>query len=144
MVIPGYEPAAPVPRSAPHLDDVLAAVRATYRRVDPAEAAAVHARGGLLVDIRPAAQRAREGGFPGAVVIERNVLEWRLAPSSDHRIPEVAGADHEVVVACSEGYASSFAAAALRLLGLRNATDLIGGFQAWSAAGLPVIPPADT
>ena len=97
------------------------------------------AEGARLVDIRPVAQRAREGGVPGALVIERNVLEWRLDPAGSHRIPEAV--DHGVhwIVVCSEGYASSLAAASLRELGLHRATDLDGGFVAWAAAGLPTL-----
>ena len=117
---------------------VLADARTRLLRVAPQQAHAEHAAGALLVDIRPAAQRAVEGGVPGAVVIERNVLEWRLDPASPDRIPAVTGHDQVVVVVCSEGYSSSLAAAALQDLGFRNATDLVGGFQAWKATGLPV------
>jgi rhodanese-related sulfurtransferase len=90
------------------------------------------------VDIRPAAQRAEEGQVPGALVIERNVLEWRLDPVSDARLPEAGSYDLRVIVMCSEGYASSLAAASLHDLGLSAATDLAGGFRAWARAGLPV------
>jgi rhodanese-related sulfurtransferase len=83
------------------------------------------------------AQRAAEGEVPGALIIERNVLEWRLDPASPHRIPEASSYDVQVVLLCSGGYATSLAAAALQDLGLRRATDVIGGFQAWAAAGLP-------
>ena len=106
----------------------------------PHEAAARVARGAVLVDIRPAAQRAREGEVPGALVVERNVLEWRFDPASDARLPQATGYDVDVVVLCSEGYTSSLAADALRTLGLRRATDVVGGFQAWAAAGLPTHP----
>ena len=119
------------------IDTVLAAARVRLRRLEPAEAAAAMAGGALLVDIRPAAQRAAEGDIPGALVIERNVLEWRLDPHSDARIPEATGPDLHVIVICSEGYSSSLAAADLQDVGLRHATDVIGGFQAWQAAGLP-------
>ena len=90
----------------------------------------------MLVDIRPAAQRAAEGEIPGALIVERNVLEWRFDPASDARLPQ-AGYDLQVIVVCSEGYTSSLAAAALQDLGVRHATDLDGGFRAWKAAGLP-------
>ncbi len=93
--------------------------------------------GALVVDIRPVAQRQRDGELPGAVVIERNVLEWRLDPSSPHRIPEADRTDLRVVVVCDEGYASSLAAATLRDLGLTRATDLVGGFQAWRRERFP-------
>jgi rhodanese-related sulfurtransferase len=122
------------------VDDLLAAARARLRRVTPAEAAAAAARGALLVDTRPLQQRRAEGAIPGALLIERNHLEWRLDPTSDARIPEAEGYDVEVIVVCSEGYASSLAAASLQDLGLHRATDLDGGFQAWRAAGLPVQP----
>ncbi|WP_431681580.1 rhodanese-like domain-containing protein [Kitasatospora sp. KL5] len=121
------------------IEDLVARSRAGVHRPGPAEAYAAVAEGALLVDIRPAAQRAREGGIPGALVIERNVLEWRLDPAGSHRIPEAS--DHGVhwIVVCSEGYASSLAAASLRELGLHRATDLDGGFVAWAAAGLPTL-----
>ena len=124
------------------LDEFLVDARARLDRVDPHEAAARHAAGALLVDTRPVAQRTADGEIPGALVIERNVLEWRLAPSSPWRIPELRdaarAADHDVIVFCNEGYASSLAAATLRELGLTHATDLDGGFVAWRDAGLPV------
>lgn len=120
------------------IDDVLAEARARLDRLSPLDAWAALRDGALLVDIRPAAQRAAEGEVPDAVVIERNVLEWRLDPASDHRIPAATGYDLQVVVLCSEGYTSSLAAAALADLGLHRATDVVGGFHAWSAAGLPV------
>ena len=91
------------------------------------------ARGGLVVDIRPAAQRADEGALPGALVVERNVLEWRLDPTGTHRLPEVTDHDRPVVVVCSEGYASSLAAESLVDLGYHAAGDLAGGYQAWVA-----------
>ncbi|MBO0772128.1 MAG: rhodanese-like domain-containing protein [Actinobacteria bacterium] len=96
--------------------------------------------GALLVDIRPQAQRAAEGEVPGALVVERNVLEWRFDPRSPARLPQASGYDRQVIVMCSESYTSSLAAAALQDIGLRNATDLAGGFLAWKAAGLPVMP----
>lgn len=116
---------------------VLATARARLRRLDPARTVEAVAAGALLVDIRPDWQRAAEGEVPGALLIERNHLEWRLDPSSEARIPAAADHDVAVVVFCSEGYTSSLAAASLQDLGLHRATDLIGGFQAWQAAGLP-------
>jgi rhodanese-related sulfurtransferase len=92
--------------------------------------------GAVLVDIRPAAQRAREGEVAAAVVIERNVLEWRCDPTSDARLPQAVGDDVEWVVLCSEGYTSSLAAASLLDLGLHRATDVIGGYQALKSAGV--------
>jgi rhodanese-related sulfurtransferase len=117
---------------------LLDEARDRLRRLSPAEAADALAAGALVVDTRPAAQREREGEMPGALVIERNVLEWRLDPASPDRVPDVTGYDQVVVVVCSEGYSSSLAAAALQDMGFRNATDVAGGFQAWKAAGLPV------
>jgi len=117
---------------------LLDEARARLHRVDAAGAAAVLASDGLLIDIRPAAQRRAEGEIPGATVIERNVLEWRLDPTSPHRIPPATDHDVPIVIVCSEGYASSLAAATLQDLGLHRATDLIGGFRAWAAAGLPI------
>jgi rhodanese-related sulfurtransferase len=122
-------------------DRVLAGSRARLTRVDPDQAARLMAEGALLVDIRPAAQRARYGEVPGAIVIERNVLEWRLCPDGPDRIAGAEDAGRPVVVMCQEGYASSLAAAALLDLGRSAATDLAGGFAAWQAAGLPTTPP---
>ncbi|MER5349917.1 rhodanese-like domain-containing protein [Kitasatospora sp. NPDC002551] len=119
------------------IDDLLARSRAGVHRPGAEEAHRAQREGALLVDIRPAAQRAAEGEIPGALIIERNVLEWRLDPTGSHRIPEATGHDLEVILVCSEGYASSLAAASLRELGLRRATDLDGGFVGWAAAGLP-------
>lgn len=118
--------------------EVLAAARARLDRVGPRRAAELLAGGALLVDIRPQWQRAEEGEFADALVIERNHLEWRLDPTSDARIPEAASHDVRWIIACSEGYTSSLAAASLQDLGLRHATDLEGGFKAWRTAGMPV------
>lgn len=127
--------AAGAPKS---VDTLLAEARTGLPRVGPREAAAAAAAGGLLVDIRYAALRARDGVIPGALIVERNELEWRLDPLCDHRLAEATGHDLPIVVICNEGYASSLAAVSLRQLGLFRATDLDGGFQAWRAAGLPV------
>ena len=125
------------PPGARTIDEVLADARTRLNRLDPHAAYAAARDGALLVDIRPAAQRAEEGEIPGAAIIERNVLEWRFDPASDARLP-VASYDLQVIVFCSESYTSSLAAAALQDLGLHRATDLAGGFRAWEAAGLPV------
>ena len=114
------------------IDELLDDARAHLDRVAPERLADEVAAGALLVDIRPAADRDQEGELPGAIVIERIHLEWRLDPSSDHRITEAA-ADRRVIVVCNEGYASSLAAATLRQLGVARATDLIGGYRAWRA-----------
>jgi len=127
-----------------HLDDLLADARARLGpRLGPAEAAAALADGALLVDIRPVELRRRDGELPGALIVDRNALEWRLAPTSSHRLAEAGDPGRVVVVVCDEGYASSLAAATLRELGLSGATDLDGGFRAWAAAGLPVSRSAD-
>jgi rhodanese-related sulfurtransferase len=115
------------------IDELLAEARQRIGRVTPAEAAARMAEGALLVDTRPVAQRAREGSVPGALVVERNVLEWRFDPTSDACLPEVTGYDIEVIVLCQEGYSSSLAADTLRALGLARTSDVIGGFAAWAA-----------
>jgi rhodanese-related sulfurtransferase len=112
--------------------------RAGLRRLSPAEAADAFGGGALLVDIRPTEERRHEGEVPGALVVERNVLEWRLDPASADRIPEVTDHEQVIVVVCTEGYASSLVAATLQEMGFRNATDVAGGFQAWKIAGLPV------
>jgi rhodanese-related sulfurtransferase len=132
-------PVLPRPAGARSIDELLADARTRIVRVTPHEAAVRVAAGGVLVDIRPAAQRAREGEVPGALIVERNVLEWRFDPLSDARLPQATGYDVDVIVLCSEGYTSSLAADALRSLGLHRATDVIGGFLAWERAGLPTI-----
>jgi len=119
------------------VDRLVAQARERLHRLTPAEALAAHERGALLVDTRTEAQRKVQGEIPGAVVIDRTVLEWRLDPSSPSRVPELTGPDHEVVVLCRQGYSSSLAAASLQSLGLHRATDVIGGVEAWLAAGLP-------
>lgn len=123
------------------LDRYLATARSTLQRLEPAEAHAATLQGALLVDIRPEFQRRRDGEVPGAIIVERNHLEWRLHPDSPARIPEAAGGDIRWIVLCDEGYASSLAAAALQALGLHRATDVIGGLQAWRAAGMPIGQP---
>jgi rhodanese-related sulfurtransferase len=122
---------------------ILAEARARLRRLDPAAAHRAQRDGAVLVDIRPAGQRSLYGTIPGATVVERNVLEWRFDPRSDARLPIAGSYELPIVVLCQEGYTSSLAAAALLDLGLRRATDLVGGYAAWHAAGLPVAgPPA--
>lgn len=122
------------------IDEILAAARRRLNRLDPAAAQAAMRGGALLVDIRPQAQRTEEGAVPGALIVERNVLEWRFDPRCAAKLPLVTGYDLRVIVMCSRGYTSSLAAASLQDLGLRNATDLDGGFVAWASAGLPVQP----
>jgi len=125
------------PAGARGIEEILADARGRLRRVTPGEAFREQAEGAVLIDIRPASQRAGEGEIPGSAIVERNHLEWRLDPGCDARLPWVTGYDHRIIVVCQEGYTSSLAAAALHDLGLGRATDLIGGFRAWSAAGLP-------
>ncbi len=120
------------------IDEVLADARSRLRRLGPRAAATAQAAGALLIDIRPVEVRCRDGEVPGALIMDRNVLEWRLDPTSAHRLPAISGHEQTIVLLCTEGYASSLAAAALQDLGLTNATDLEGGFAAWAAAGLPV------
>jgi rhodanese-related sulfurtransferase len=127
------------PAGAVPVDELLARVRSRIERVEPVEAWRRLAGGALLVDTRPAEQRDRDGAVPGAVVIDRNVLEWRLDPASPDRLPQVTGYDLEVLVLCNEGYSSSLVADTLRTLGLTRAVDVIGGFVAWAAAGLPIV-----
>jgi rhodanese-related sulfurtransferase len=126
------------------IDDVLAASRVGVHRLTPEELVAAIHRGALVIDTRTESHRRVQGEFPGALVVDRTVLEWRLDPSSPWRIPEATGPDVEVVVLCRQGYSSSLAAASLRAIGLHRATDLAGGVEAWLAAGLPMSAgPAD-
>ena len=126
------------------VDDVLARAREGVDRLSPAQTAAAAARGALVVDTRTPAHRVEQGEFPGALVIDRTVLEWRLDPTCPWRIPEATGPDVEVVVVCRHGFSSSLAVASLRALGLHRATDLAGGVQAWIEAGYPTgTGPAD-
>jgi rhodanese-related sulfurtransferase len=118
------------------IDRILADARGRLHRLAATEVPAALRRGAILVDIRPAAQRAAEGETAAALVIERNVLEWRCDPTSDARLPQAKDNDVEWVVLCSQGYTSSLAAAALLDLGLHRATDVIGGYEALVEAGV--------
>jgi len=129
----------PPPAGSAGIDDLLAAARRRLTRLDPLAVQAAVRSGAVLIDIRPAAQRAAFGEIPGALVVERNVLEWRLDPRSSARLSFADSYDLEVVITCQEGYTSSLAAASLQDLGLHRATDLDGGFAAWRAAGLPTV-----
>jgi rhodanese-related sulfurtransferase len=131
------------PAGARSIDEILAAARGRLDRVTPEQAFGELSAGAALIDIRPAWQRAEHGEIPGSVVIERNHLEWRLDPDSDARLPWADGYDLRPIVICNEGYTSSLAAAALHDLGLLHATDVIGGYQAWRAAGLPTARPQE-
>ena len=120
------------------VDSLLDEARADIDRYTVAQAFDYQQQGALLIDIRPVAQRVEHGVVPNALVIERNVLEWRLDPQCDHRLPEISSYERRVVILCQQGYASSFAAASLRALGYLHVGDVVGGFDAWRAAGLPV------
>ena len=124
--------------AARSIDEILGEARARLRRLGPEEARAAMTSGAVLVDIRSQAQRAGQGVVPGALHVERNVLEWRFDPRSPARLPE-ASYRLRVIVMCVEGYTSSLAAASLQDLGVAGATDLAGGFRAWQRAGLPVL-----
>lgn len=121
------------------IQEVLDAARSRLVRLTPAQARPAWAAGAVIVDIRPAAQRAVEGELPGALVIERNVLEWRFDPASEARLA-VAAYDLQVIVLCQEGYTSSLAAVSLQDLGISRATDVIGGYAAWRESGLIQMP----
>ena len=125
------------PRS--RIDLLLSAARARLHRLTPAEALQAAGHGAVVVDIRPAAQRAEHGDLPGALVVERNVLEWRFDPTSAAAL-RIAHDDLQVIVLCQEGFTSSLAAAALQDIGLHRATDVVGGYAAWVADG--VAPPS--
>jgi rhodanese-related sulfurtransferase len=123
------------------VNELLERARARLQRLTPEQAAAAVGEGALLVDIRQERQLAAGGLVPGATVVHRNVLEWRLDPESGTPDPALAHPEAQVIVICDEGYTSSLAAASLQELGFDRATDVIGGFRAWKAAGLPVTPP---
>ena len=125
-------PVDPAPPQAA-VDRLLALARAGLDRVEPGDLAAEVAAGAVVIDIRPVEQRDRDGELPGAVVVDRNVLEWRLDPTCPYRLPLATSAAVRYVLVCNEGYGSSLAAATLRELGLGRATDLVGGYQAWAA-----------
>jgi rhodanese-related sulfurtransferase len=123
------------------IDDLLAAARGRLKRLTAKDAQAAQVDGAVLIDIRSDRQVGADGTIPGALRIDRNVLEWRLDPTSPHRHPDAPSPEEQVIVVCDAGYQSSLVAATLQDLGLARATELDGGFQAWRAAGLPVAPP---
>ena len=131
--MPASEPGPPT-----SVEQLLAAARAGLERLTPEDAHAAMRDGALLVDIRSDSQRADDGLIPGAHVVARNVLEWRLDPACPHRDPELGRPEARIVLLCDEGYQSSLAAATVRSFGVTAATDVIGGFRGWRAAGLPV------
>ncbi len=124
------------------VQDLLIRSRSTLARLDSIAAHAAQLEGATLIDIRADSQIARDGTIPGALVIARNVLEWRLDPACEYRDPRAPQLHERVIVVCDEGYQSSLVAATLQQLGFQHATDLVGGFQAWRQAGLPVQAPA--
>ena len=121
----------------------LERVRAALDRLTAEQAFAEHRDGALLIDTRTFEQRRVQGVVPGALCIDRTVLEWRLDPTARWCIPEVEGADTRIIVMCRQGFSSSLAAVSLQAIGLTRATDVIGGFEAWRDAGLPVTPFSD-
>jgi rhodanese-related sulfurtransferase len=123
---------------------LLAECRADLDRVQPEQLAAELAAGALIVDTRPWEQRTRDGALPGAVVIDRNVLEWRLDPTSPYRMDGFDDPDRRVIIVCNQGFSSSLAAHTLRRLGLSRATDLVGGYQAWKSSSMPPVTPQET
>lgn len=130
------------PPGAKSIDQILVDARARLDRITPELAHEASMRNAPLIDIRPQAQRETFGEIPGALIIERNVLEWRLDPQSDAHLKDVPGVgtyEVEPIIFCQEGYTSSLAAASLKDLGLANATDMIGGFKAWKDAGLRTV-----
>jgi rhodanese-related sulfurtransferase len=138
--VSGSQPVHSRPAWGRGIGQLLADARTRLDRLDPRAGLQAQRTGAVFVDIRPAAQRAVTGVIPGALVVERNVLEWRFDPESDARLPVADRYDLPIVVYCQEGYASSVAAAALQDLGLMRATDLTGGIAAWQRAGLPLVP----
>jgi rhodanese-related sulfurtransferase len=131
--------------SAPStVDQLLADARSRLRRLTPQQAHTQMARGLRLIDIRSDSQRASDGVIPGSLHVPRNVLEWRLDPLSPHRHPALAHREARIALICHEGYQSSLAAATVACFGLAEVTDVIGGFRAWRAAGLPIKPPPTT
>lgn len=120
------------------IDELLADARSCLERLSAAEALNAMRSGSVLIDIRPDSQIFRDGTIPGALVISRNVLEWRLDPASEHRHPRAPELADHVILLCDEGYQSSLAAATLQKLGFARATDVEGGFRAWRDASLPV------
>ena len=113
------------------IEKILAAARSRLGRIGPEHLASEQVGGALVIDIRPVEQRSRDGALPGAIVIDRNTLEWRLDPACEHHITEITSYEQRIIIVCNEGYSSSLAAALLQELGLHQSTDMIGGFQAW-------------
>lgn len=134
--IPGDRDASGIARHLEH-------TRAALDRLTPDRAFEEWSGGALLIDTRTFEQRRVQGDVPGAMCIDRTVLEWRLDPAEPWHIPEAESRDVRIIVMCRHGYSSSLAAASLQAIGLHRATDIVGGFEAWHAAGLPVTPFTD-
>lgn len=117
---------------------LLSAARSRIQRFEPAQALAAAYGGATIVDIRDEIDRLHNGIVPGSLHIPRTVLEWRLDPESAWRSPYVPGLLHEIILLCNHGFSSSLAAATLLDLGFRHVGDVIGGFEGWREAGLPV------
>jgi rhodanese-related sulfurtransferase len=130
----------PAPRPDLTIDELPAEARSTLTRLDPRESLAATAAGGLIVDIRSDTQRAEQGALPGARVVARNVLEWRFDARTDYCDPVLIAVEGPLILMCAQGFQSSLAAANLQRIGVAGATDMIGGFEAWRAQGLPVLP----
>jgi rhodanese-related sulfurtransferase len=129
-----------VPEGRLTVHDLLARARSRLERLDPRQASEAVRQGAFLVDTRSAEHRREQGIVPGAHIIHPNVLLWRLDPASGHQDPAVGGLERKIIVICAEGYSSSLDAARLQAIGFAEATDVIGGFEAWKRAGLPVQP----
>lgn len=129
------------PRRTIH--DLIEQARSRYERMQPTEAHKATLNGALLIDIRTAGQRKRDGEIPGAVAIDRNVLEWRVDPDSGATHPLIRGLETPTILLCAEGFSSSLAAGALTELGATQVSDVVGGFEAWRAAGLPIARPQE-
>jgi rhodanese-related sulfurtransferase len=127
----------------PAISRHLETARSRLVRVSAERAHDEMSAGALLVDTRTFEQRRVMGDVPGALLIDRTVLEWRLDPTGPWHVDELTGADTRVIVMCRQGFSSSLAAASLQAIGLRYATDIVGGFEAWRGAGLPVEPFSD-
>ena len=123
------------------VEELLAEAAAEIDRLTPAEAREAAQQGALLIDIRPVEQRRRDGLVPEAAIVDRNVLEWRLDPDGEHRNPDLAHRDRQIILICNEGYQSVLAAATLRRFDL-DSCDVIDGVQGWMAANLPLEPTA--
>lgn len=125
------------------IDRLLVAAQARLRRLQPVEAEAARREGAILIDTRCADQRRERGIIPGSVHVPLSVLFWRLDPASGSDDPRLSDPTRRIVLLCADGYSSSLAAATLQDLGFAGATDVVGGFAAWAATGLPLEPATD-